>query len=166
MPSSNDVKIERIKLWQAIIALLTAAVGLWLAVLAFVPSEGQGSGETDRVKENQSSPQSSSGVHNDRSLPKPPEKPGTKRTDTPTPRATPTYDTVKLYVPSQLKPTSIMVDGEEAIILKNLPTVLIIRFPHEERNRMITIAGKEHKCSISQYFSSGETIGVSLTDCQ
>jgi len=158
MSSPENAKVEKIKLWQVMLGLATAIISLIIAIIALVPKEPAKPTEEDST--------SSSPVETVSDIK--PHSPASNNTTALRnfESKAPSYDTLKVYLPSKLQVQEIKIDGDPVTIYKQTPTAAWLRFQHKESNRQLLFVGKSQQCTVSQYFKGSKTIAVTLSDCQ
>lgn len=158
MSSPENAKVEKIKLWQVMLGLATAIISLIIAIIALVPKEPakptEESSTSSSLVETVSDKKPHSPVSDNTTAPKKIES------------KTPSYDTLKVYLPSKFQVQEVKIDGDPATIYKQTPTAAWLRFQHKESNRQLLFIGKSQQCTVSQYFRGSKTIAVTLSDCQ
>lgn len=172
MTSSKETKLEKLKLWQVLLGLFTAAITLTGAILALRQSPEHPTIESTApatvVVEERNKPA-------DSELPPKQENTGPHPATQATPEGTSSsaavtttvaYDTVKIHFPSTLGLQEIKVDEAPVEILQQTPAVAYVRFLHREGSRKLTLIGTSLQCPVQQYFSGNKTIAVSLSNCQ
>lgn len=146
-----DYKTSKVRYWAAILGLVAIVISLIiLLVKTFFPTES-----TDLS------------VHNSSNNAK---KDTTTIVEHPTPVPNivvekPSYDTIKLVIPSRLSNYSIDIDGKPAKIIDRTPILAKILIQKKETSHQITLKGDDRTCEITRFITGNQTLTINLGNC-
>lgn len=171
MEEKGENKVEKVKLAKEIVVLLTVIFGLVLLVLQstierspkLIPNDEKTQNSSDNeMKERKTTNTTDRNESNEVVIPETRKEETIVQTPPVQPSIQVNYDTIEVFIPSDLKIDEAQVDGNAVSILQFLPTKIKVLVEEKNTSQVLMLKSNTYLCSLKVDFVNGARHSVNL----